>query len=131
MGTGKVKKFEVRDAVTKHIHSGEEPIVTVDDELLMTHPEAHYLCELLMELAPRKVPLFPSTLLSVDLGLDSLRLTELVLRLEKKYRVTFPMEEMATISTIRDAIAFLGRCLTAPGAREEGEAHVEPGTRPR
>jgi long-chain acyl-CoA synthetase len=112
VSTGKVQKFEVRKQVIESREgNGEKPVVSVSDELLMTHEEAHYLCEQLLELAPRKVPLFPNTLLSVDLGLDSLRLTELLLRMEKKYSCKFPVEQMATVRTVKDAISFVERCM--------------------
>lgn len=125
VGTGKVKKFEVRESVIRIMQGGEEPIVTVDDELLMTHPEAKFLCDLLLELAPRKVPLFPETLLSVDLGLDSLRTTELILRLERQYNLTFPVARLAEVRTVKDAIAFLEYSLNDAVPLEKGVMYAD------
>lgn len=116
--TDKVKKYEIREQVLTHAGpGGAEPVVTVADELLMTHTEAHYLCGLLHSIAPHKVPLFPNTGLTADLGFDSLRMAELVSRLEKKYNCTFHAEQLAMVSTVKDVILLLEHVLY----RVEGE----------
>ena len=48
-----------------------------------------------------------STLLSEDLGLDSLDLVELVTELEKEFGVTIPDEQGGNIRTIGEAVAML------------------------
>jgi long-chain acyl-CoA synthetase len=112
VSTGEVKKHEVRNQIIEHVGKGaEEPIVSVADEMLMTHPEAHYLCQQLLELAPKKVPIFPTTMLEADLGMDSARITELIARLEAHYNRRLSSEQVMSASTVKDVIVALERCL--------------------
>ena len=48
-----------------------------------------------------------------DLGIDSLARTELVLRIERKFRVRLPVTEVAEMETVRDLAAAIDHA--APG----------------
>lgn len=112
VSTGKIKKFEVRDQIINHVGKGaEEPVVSVADELLMSHPEAHYICQLLMEMAPKRAPIFPNTQLLDDLGMDALLLAKLVVRLEEHYNRRLSVEGVQSVRTVKDAIVLIERSL--------------------
>ena len=64
--------------------------------------------ELVRELSPQRLKRGDVTLasrLDRDLGIDSLARTELVLRIERKFRVRLPVTEVAEMETVRDLAA--------------------------
>jgi acyl carrier protein len=64
--------------------------------------------ELVGELSPQRLQRGDVTLasrLDRDLGIDSLARTELVLRIERKFRVRLPVTEVAEMDTVRDLAA--------------------------
>jgi long-chain acyl-CoA synthetase len=112
VSTGKVKKHQVRELIIEHVGKGaEEPVVSVADEMLMTHPEAHYLSQQLMELAPNKIPIFPTTKLEADLGMDPTKIEEMISRLEAHYNRRLSREQVMSATTVKDVIVALERCL--------------------
>jgi acyl carrier protein len=72
--------------------------------------------ELVRELAPQRLKRGDVTLssrLDRDLGIDSLARTELVLRIERKFRIRLPVTEVAEMETVRDLAAAIDHA--APG----------------
>ena len=72
--------------------------------------------ELVRELSPQRLKRGDVTLasrLDRDLGIDSLARTELVLRIERKFRVRLPVTEVAEMETVRDLLKALDHA--APG----------------
>src|SRR5262245_55000926 len=64
--------------------------------------------ELVRELSPQRLKRGDVTLasrLDRDLGIDSLARTELVLRIERAFRVRLPVTEVAEMETVRDLLA--------------------------
>ena len=51
-----------------------------------------------------------------DLGADSLDLVELVMKLEEVFEITIPDDEAQKIRTVGDAIDYIVRRQTGPGA---------------
>ena len=56
-----------------------------------------------------------SALFIEDLGIDSLMAIEMLVAMDKKYKVQIPEEEFKNIKTVNDAVAIVGRFLTAAG----------------
>ena len=48
-----------------------------------------------------------------DLGIDSLMAIEMLVAVDKKYRIQVPEEEFATIKNVNDAVALVERHLAA------------------
>ena len=72
--------------------------------------------ELVRELSPQRLKRGDVTLasrLDRDLGIDSLARTELVLRIERKFRVRLPVTEVAEMETLRDLLKAVEH--SAPG----------------
>ena len=72
--------------------------------------------ELVRELSPQRLKRGDVTLssrLDRDLGIDSLARTELVLRIERKFRVRLAITEVAEMETVRDLAAAIDHA--APG----------------
>jgi acyl carrier protein len=63
-----------------------------------------------------------STLLSEDLGLDSLDLVQLATELEKEFGVTIPDEQAGNIKTIGEAVSIV-EALAGRGADGEVRQH--------
>ncbi|GGY31236.1 acyl carrier protein [Streptomyces anulatus] len=84
-----------------------QPMVELDKEELRTT-----LADVI-DVAPAEIG--DSTDFLDDLGVDSLLLLELVVVLEKRYRVKFSEQEMRTARTFRDAYALLGGKLVVSG----------------
>src|SRR5687768_2922406 len=86
--------------------------------------------ELVRELSPQRLKRGDVTLatgLDRDLGIDSLARTELVLRIERKFRVRLPVPEVAEMDQVRDLLKALAHA--APGGMTalapEVAAHAE------
>src|SRR5689334_3552705 len=72
--------------------------------------------ELVRELSPQRLKRGDVTLasrLDRDLGIDSLARTELVLRIERSFRVRLPVTEVAEMETVADLLKALEHA--APG----------------
>src|SRR5438477_8278700 len=72
--------------------------------------------ELVRELAPQRLRRGDVTLasrLDRDLGIDSLARTELILRIERAFRVRLSVTEVAEMESVRDLLGALGNA--APG----------------
>ncbi|MEX1082748.1 MAG: AMP-binding protein [Xanthobacteraceae bacterium] len=79
--------------------------------------------ELVRELHPQRVKfieVLPASRIERDLGIDSLGRTELVLRVERAFRVRLPVQTIGEAETVRDLVQALGE---AKPARER--AHWE------
>jgi acyl carrier protein len=54
-----------------------------------------------------------------DLGLDSLAAAELMVSMERKYRIRIPEEEFKKISSVNEAVAAIHRHANAAGEQTE------------
>lgn len=72
--------------------------------------------ELVAEITERSPEEVSDTALFIeDLGIDSLMAIEMLVAMDKKYKVQIPEEEFKNIKTVNDAVAIVGRFLTAAG----------------
>ena len=55
-----------------------------------------------------------TALLTDELGLDSLMALEVMVAVDKKYKINIPEEEFSTIRTLNDAVEVVRRHLLAP-----------------
>ena len=72
--------------------------------------------ELVRELHPQRyrfIEIAPQSRIERDLGIDSLARTELILRLEREFRLRLPATTIAEAETVQDLIAALGK--SVPG----------------
>ena len=86
--------------------------------------------ELVHELSPQRLKRGDVTLasrLDRDLGIDSLARTELVLRIERSFRVRLPVTEVAEMETVADLLKALEH--GAPGGLTAYATDVAEGTR--
>ena len=84
------------------------------------------VAELVRELHPQRarfIGLHPSSRIERDLGIDSLGRTELIMRIERAFRVQLPSETIGEAETISDLVQALER---AGPARERITGAIEP-----
>jgi acyl carrier protein len=72
----------------------------------MTSPQYDDIYEqvavLLQRYAPQPVPIQENTELINDLGFDSLRVMEMLHEIEDVFDITYPINELANLKTVRD-----------------------------
>jgi acyl carrier protein len=71
------------------------------------------ICE---QLGANPAQVTPTMRFQEDLGADSLDLVELVMKLEEVFEITIPDDEGQKIRTVGDAIDYIVRRRTGPGA---------------
>ena len=60
-----------------------------------------------LRVSPERV--VPEARIKKDLGADSLDILQLLMRIEDKYGITIPDEELATFETVGDVVTYLER----------------------
>ena len=61
------------------------------------------------------VPVHPASVITADLGVDSLAVMEIVAELEDTFDLTFPDEDLPNIKTVEDVSNLIVRCLGEAG----------------
>jgi|GEM_PF-1433075 acyl carrier protein len=87
-----------------------ESLDTAQDEASRERTLIAVVSELVRELNPqarRPVDVARSSQLDRDLGIDSLGRTELILRLERAFRVRLPIQVLSQANTVGDILAAL------------------------
>ncbi|MEA3489237.1 MAG: AMP-binding protein [Candidatus Omnitrophota bacterium] len=130
---GKIKRFEVRNVysagITDKEYAVEKKEPSEEDIELMESPVGRKVIDLLGKQPGIKKKVFPSDLLELDLGIDSLGRIELASGLEKVFKTGIKEEVVGEAVTVRDLIVGAGPVL--PGERKkEGlvEKELSPGS---
>jgi long-chain acyl-CoA synthetase len=126
---GKFKRKEIEE-IAEELKRGEEPLQKMpspDDMELMMNPESVSFLKRFSELTDLNGPFRPDDDLTLDLGLDSLMLVQILELLEKEYGVHVPENEISELRTIGDILRKLpkSRHVTIPAETasvEEGGA---------
>jgi long-chain acyl-CoA synthetase len=115
---GKFKRNEI-EAIAAELKKGEEPSEKTtgpEDAELLERPESVSFLKRFSELTDLEGPFHPADDLTLDLGLDSLMLVQILDVLEKEYGVFIPESEIPEIRTIGDILGKLpGPHLRAAG----------------
>ena len=56
-----------------------------------------------------EVEIGPDTLIAADLAIDSVGMFDLVMEIEEKYDISFPMEEASVIDTVQSLVEAIER----------------------
>lgn len=126
---GKFKRKEIEE-IAEELRKEEGPLQQVlspDDMELMINPESVSFLKRFSELTDLNGPFRPADDLTLDLGLDSLMLVQILELMEKEYGVHIPESEIPELRTIGDILRKLpeSRHVTAPAETapfEEGAA---------
>lgn len=115
---GKFKRKEIEE-IAEELKKGEEPfqkMLSPDDMKLMMNPESVSFLKRFSELTDLNGPFRPDDDLTLDLGLDSLMLVQILELMEKEYGVHIPENEIPELRTIGDILRKLpkSRLETAP-----------------
>lgn len=62
-----------------------------------------------------QVDVTPTSIITADLGIDSLAVMEIVAELEDTYDLTFPDEDLPNVKTVGDVIEMIAKGLEADG----------------
>lgn len=122
---GKFKRNEI-EAIADELKTGEEPrekVLSPEDRELTQRPESVIFLKHFSEITDLEGPFTPGDDLTLDLGLDSLMLVQILTLLEKEFGVSIPEGEIAELRTIGD---ILGKLPETHPAEAEGEISLKP-----
>lgn len=106
--TNKVKKFLLRDDIIKRMSETEKPDIEVSAEALLQSPLGKLLSAAIARVKGGKVDITLSSHLFLDLGFDSLSVSELFVTLETALGARIPKETAFQMRTVQDALTLLG-----------------------
>ncbi|MEW6143411.1 MAG: AMP-binding protein [Thermodesulfobacteriota bacterium] len=112
---GKFKRNEI-EKIAEELKSGEEPLrkmTDAEDAELLKMPQSASFLNRFSEMTDLDGPFHPDDDLTLDLGLDSLMLVQIMDLLEKEYSVFIPESEIPKLRTIGDILRKL------PGQRPQ------------
>jgi acyl carrier protein len=73
------------------------------------------LIEIFTKFRQVKVTVTPQSVITADLGVDSLAVMEIVAELEDTYDLTFPDEELPNVKTVGDVVRMIANGLEQDG----------------
>ncbi len=109
--TRKLKKHELRELFYSVKESGDgrrdKHEISATDASLMATEEYRVIAEFAGELSRKspEVKLAPFLNLEIDLGLDSMKKLDLMCMVERRFRFTFPDEDLVRLETLGDVYA--------------------------
>ena len=69
------------------------------------------ICEILQVHTKADIKIQPDTLIGADLAIDSVEMFDLVMEVEDKYDISFPLEEASDIDTVQSLVKAVERII--------------------
>ncbi len=123
---GKFKRNEI-EAIANELKTGEGPrekVLSPEGRELVQRPESVIFLKRFSEITDLEGPFTPGDDLTLDLGLDSLMLVQILTLLEMEFGVLIPEGEIPELRTIGD---ILGKLPETHRAETEGEVSLKEG----
>jgi long-chain acyl-CoA synthetase len=105
--TLKIKKFEVKEAYLRERRKESVLPVRTEEEALRGDPVGALVLKLLRSAVPEEAAITADSLLTLDLGLDSLTTIEFWTSLEQIYGIAVPDEERFRMERVGQIVAYL------------------------
>ncbi|MEW6170678.1 MAG: AMP-binding protein, partial [Candidatus Omnitrophota bacterium] len=102
---GKLKRYEIQNLFKKDFLNqtqAKEEILSPEDQVLLNLDTTRKIINYLEETKDKKIKLYDH--LELDLGIDSLERVEVILSLEKIFKITIPENSLREVFSVKDLI---------------------------